>query len=850
MAISQRFAVVGVLTATAAVSALIGLATGQAAAAPVPAQVVPTFVDGLAQPVFSSSSSNWVRGEVWVQTDFDSDGDGNLDRIHADYAIPGEAVAEGLKVPIIFEDSPYFAGLASASQYHNWGVDHELGAAPPARPFASFFAGTNTSPVVSTDFDSTWIPRGFGVVHAESPGTGYSDGCPSSGGTNETLAATAVIDWLAGRRKAYSTRTGSTEVPATWSSGHVGMMGTSYNGTLPEAAATTGVQGLDAIVPISAISDWYDYYRANGMVREPNSNTGGVGTNAYDGEDLDVLEDAVYSRRDETGTRLICRPQIVDTATREDRLTGDRNAFWDERDYMMNVQNVHAATLLAHGNNDYNVVAKNAVQFYDALKRQGVPHMFYFHQGGHGGSPPDVLVNYWFSHFLYGVDNGVQNMPHSWVVRESNACPPRQTTVTGDQSNTATLGVADTSPFQLGFTLTVPQTNSSGTITSTTRVISSIPDPTHLVLASAVATGAGQRVAGGAVVSLACGTANPTPYPEWPDPASAPVTLRLLPGGATRGDLTMGAGGGTPETLTDDATVTSTTAMNAATLPQRLIYQSPVLTQDVRLSGTPTVSMRAAFSKPRANLCVYLVSFPAAGGAGTILSRGWKDPTNRDSDYVTELLTPGTFYHLDVDLMPKDIVVKAGNRLALMVMSSDHDYTIRPAPGTQVTVDPTATSITLPVVGGPRVFAQDTGTGYAESMPGASVAAQLALTVGASASFGTFAAGVPNSYMVTTTAGVTSTAGAATLSVADSSATAPGHLVNGAFALAQPLQAHIGTAAFGAVSGTPLTLLTYSAPVSNDPETVEFRQSIGATDPLRTGTYSKTLTFTLSATNP
>jgi hypothetical protein len=32
--------------------------------------------------------------------------------------------------------------------------------------------------------------------------------------------------------------------------------------------------------------------------------------------------------------------------------------------------------------------------------------------------------------------------------------------------------------------------------------------------------------------------------------------------------------------------------------------------------------------------------------------------------------------------------------------------------------------------------------------------------------------------------------------------------------------------------------------------TVNFKQPIGATDALRTGTYSKTLTFTLSTTTP
>jgi predicted acyl esterase len=841
----KRLVAASAMTVTATLGIVVALARpAHALPAAAPADVVPTFVNGLAQPVFSSSSANWVRGEVWVQTDFDSDGDGKPDRMHADYAIPGEAVAEGLKVPIIYEDSPYFAGLASSRQYSNWNVDHELGAKPPDRPFASFFAGTNTSPIISNEWDNPWISRGFAVVHSESPGTGYSDGCPSSGGTNETLGATAIVDWLNGRRKAYTTRTGDTEATATsWSSGHVAMMGVSYNGTLPIAAATTGVQGLDAIVPISAISDWYDYYRANGMVREPDSNTGGNGTNAYDGEDLDVLEDAVYSRRDETGTRLICRPEIVDTATKEDRLTGDRNAFWDERDYMKDVQNVHAAVLLDHGNNDYNVMTKNAAQFYDALKRQGVPHMFFFHQGGHGAAnPPDVLTNLWFSHFLYGVDNGVQNLPRSWVVREANACPPRQTTVTGDQSNTATLTVADTRPFQLGFTLTVPRTNADGTVTNVTQAITNIPDATHLVLANAVATAAGQKVADGAVVSLVCGNANPTPYSEWPDPASAPVTLHLLPGGVTRGNLTMGAGSGAPETLTDDASVTGIAALNAATSPQRLIYQSPVLTQDVRLSGTPTVSLSAAFSKPRANLSVYLVSFPAAGGAGTILTRGWRDPENRNSDYVSDPVAPGTFYRLNVDLMPKDSIVKAGNRLGLMVMSSDHDYTIRPAPGTQVTVDPAATTMTLPVVGGAATFAQDTGTGFAQGSVGGTVPATLALTLGQAASFGPFTPGVAHDYTATTTATVTSSAGDAALTVSDPDTTAPGHLVNGAYVMPQALKA--GGAAL------PATVRTYTAPVSNDQVPVTFQQSIAANDPLRTGTYAKTLTFTLSTTNP
>jgi carboxypeptidase T len=135
---------------------------------------------------------------------------------------------------------------------------------------------------------------------------------------------------------------------------------------------------------------------------------------------------------------------------------------------------------------------------------------------------------------------------------------------------------------------------------------------------------------------------------------------------------------------------------------------------------------------------------------------------------------------------------------------------------------------------------------------GGSVPATLSLTLGNAASFGAFVPGVGQSYQANTTATVTSTAGDATLSVADTSSNAPGHLVNGSFSLAQPVQAaaaHLGTPA-GAFADVPATLLTYAAPASNDAVTLSFKQAIGANEPLRTGTYSKTLTFTLATTNP
>jgi hypothetical protein len=141
---------------------------------------------------------------------------------------------------------------------------------------------------------------------------------------------------------------------------------------------------------------------------------------------------------------------------------------------------------------------------------------------------------------------------------------------------------------------------------------------------------------------------------------------------------------------------------------------------------------------------------------------------------------------------------------------------------------------------------------------GGNVPATLSLTLGSAASFGAFTPGLAKDYMASTTANVVSTAGDALLTVADPSSTVTGHLVNGSFSLPQALQATAsslgGTAAgpFAPVGGSasPTALLTYAAPVSNDAVKVDFKQPIGANDALRTGSYSKTLTFTLSTTTP
>lgn len=130
------------------------------------------------------------------------------------------------------------------------------------------------------------------------------------------------------------------------------------------------------------------------------------------------------------------------------------------------------------------------------------------------------------------------------------------------------------------------------------------------------------------------------------------------------------------------------------------------------------------------------------------------------------------------------------------------------------------------------------------------VPATLSLTLGAPTSLGSFIPGVAADYTATMGTTVVSSAGDAALTILDGSATAPGRLMNGTFALNQPLQVGANGGPLAALSGTPNTLVTYTAPVSNDQVTVNFKQTIAATDPLRSGTYAKALTFTLSTTNP
>jgi len=601
-------------------------------------KAIPVFENGEAQivPAFSKSEK-WIRTDLFVETEFDTDGDGKLDRMHVAVTRPEQTESEGLKLPVIYVSSPYFAGVAPNVDGLFWDVNHEIGEAAKERVHPEV-TRLGKRPIISNSHIKKWVPRGYIVVHSSSPGTGLSDGSPTVGGDNESLAPKAVIDWLCGRAKGYTEREGNKEVKAFWSTGKVGMTGTSYNGTIPLAAATTGVEGLEAIIPIAPNTSYYHYYRSNGLVRSPGG---------YLGEDIDVLYDFIHSGGEEYITinnnskaldgndskKLITKREFSNKTVRDtemknglDRITGDYNEFWAGRDYLNDMEPMKAALLMSHGFNDWNVMPEHSYRIYEAAKNQEIPSQIYYHQNGHGGPPPMVMMNRWFTHYLHDIDNGVENDARAWIVRENDS-----------------------------------------------------PE-------------------------------SPTAYKDYPNPDASFVTLHLQSVGSKTGGLTINkAKDQGNETLVDDYNITGDELAQAEASNNRLLYVTPILSEDIHISGLAKITVKIASSKPAANLSICLVSLPwntdkKAKITENIITRGWADLQNYKSLTESEPLVPGEFYTMTFDLQPDDQIIPKGQQIGLMIYSSDNQFTLLPEPGTELTVDLDSTSISLPIVGGEKIL--------------------------------------------------------------------------------------------------------------------------------------------------
>ncbi|MEG9519353.1 Xaa-Pro dipeptidyl-peptidase [Saccharopolyspora indica] len=343
------------------------------------AEQAPVQVEGgRSQPVFTADP---VRETVWVETGLDGDGDGVVDRVAADIVRP----SADQPVPVIMDASPYYSCCGRGNESELKTYDEQ------GRPvgFPQFY-------------DNYFVPRGYATVLVDLSGTNRSEGCVDVGGASDITSAKAVVDWLNGRAPGFDAPSGGGPVEAGWSTGDVGMIGKSYDGTIANGVAATGVEGLRTIVPIGAISSWYDYYRSDGV--SFGFNPSGL------------------ARTVEEGGRPDCGPakQQLDAGS---PANGDVTPMWTDRDYVPNADRVTASVFAVHGLGDLNVKTLHLGQWWDALAERDVPRKLWLSQTGHV-DPFDFrraewveTLHAWFDHWLLGVDNGITEEPAASIER-------------------------------------------------------------------------------------------------------------------------------------------------------------------------------------------------------------------------------------------------------------------------------------------------------------------------------------------------------------------------------------------------------------------------------------------------
>lgn len=405
------------------------------------------FFNGKALATFDTNQL--IKEVVYVETDLDTDDDGVKDLVRVDIIRP----TTSQQVPTLFTASPYYQGtndVQSDKKLHDVNVplqrkvpndltyeDIAYQPAAPKKLTAHEQTGEATTatetfyPTSHVDLNNYFLSRGFAVAYSSGVGTRYSDGMQDTGSPEQVISMQAVVEWLAGNRTAFVDRKSGVTIKAHWSNGKVAMTGKSYLGTLATAVATTGVAGLETVISEAAISDYYQYYRDNGLVIAPGG---------FPGEDMDVLAELVYSRMQDAGdwhrTKTQWEQFQKQTVIDMDRTTGNYNTYWDARNYLKNVSNIKADIVMVHGLNDWNVKPRQVFRLYQKLQELDVVKKLYLHQGQHiyinNNRSLDFSdqMNLWLSYKLYDVENhaGEQlpdltwqsnQAPETWETRQS-----------------------------------------------------------------------------------------------------------------------------------------------------------------------------------------------------------------------------------------------------------------------------------------------------------------------------------------------------------------------------------------------------------------------------------------------
>ena len=429
----------------------------------------PLFMNGMAQPIFpftsgavedgySNETSDTIRYSVWVETNYDTDGDGMQDMIKCVVQVPRAAARGDYEAATIYEARPYISGctdIGSAadmashegfdmSKLHATGKTHSssgkattMEAAANATsdewyyvsPYESSYDESGNLTDAFMDYESLdwydyYLCRGYAVVEVAGLGTRGSDGFETCGSDVEIDAFKCVVEWLHGDRPGYTSRDGGSMIDADWSNGKVGMTGRSYGGTTDFGIAQTGVEGLETIVPVSGIASWYDYY-----------NCQGTRTSDFPGDQLSSLAAYCAGRKidPDDWSKIETSYGNYIHQLEDDTVAGgsDYSDVWRNRDYTVGNNNFRCSALVVHGLNDQNVTTKHFEMMYRTLKKAGCNTKLLLHQGAHltpnvnneylimiGDQSYDDILNRWFSHYLYDVDNGAEDMAE--VTAQSN----------------------------------------------------------------------------------------------------------------------------------------------------------------------------------------------------------------------------------------------------------------------------------------------------------------------------------------------------------------------------------------------------------------------------------------------
>lgn len=354
------------------------------------------FFNGKSLATFSTHDV--LREVVYVETPVDTTKAGQTDLVKVSILRPRFAE----KVPAVITNSPYHQGTndkASDAALHKMEgqlEQKETGHITLEEPHVATLPADQrdlpTSPateklghISSYSLNDYFLARGFASIHVSGVGTLGSTGYMTSGDYQQVAGYKAIIDWLNGRARAYTSHKRDKIVLADWANGKVATSGISYLGTMSNALATTGVDGLEVVIAEAGISSWYDYYRENGLVTSPGG---------YPGEDLDSLTALTYSKSLQAGdflkNKAAYEAGIAAERAQLDRTSGDYNQYWHNRNYLLNADKVQCEVVFTHGTQDWNVKPIHVWNMFHALPKTVNKHLF-FHHGAH------VYMNNWQS---------------------------------------------------------------------------------------------------------------------------------------------------------------------------------------------------------------------------------------------------------------------------------------------------------------------------------------------------------------------------------------------------------------------------------------------------------------------